>query len=133
MLCCQLGIEVGFFPLEGLELESILRVLIFLLRCFVIHSELCVLVDQRGLVLLLSRALPLDLHACSGGLGEGLFWEDNSLDYNGVETGDFCLDGGLIGVLSLCGSHWDYFLSWNTVGAAIGIFAPEDYLDTKQT
>ena len=73
LLCCQLSIEVGFFPLEGLELESSSCVFVFLLGfCFVILSELYVLVDQCGLVLLLSRTLRLDLHVCSGGLGEGL-------------------------------------------------------------
>ena len=73
LLCCQLGIEVGFFPLVGLELESSSCVFVFLLGlCFVILSELYVLVDQCGLILLLSRTLRLDLHVCSGGLGEGL-------------------------------------------------------------
>ena len=73
LLCCQLSIQVGFLPLEGLELESSLCVFIFLLGlCVVILSELCVLVDHCGLVLLLSRTLRLDLHVCSGGLGEGL-------------------------------------------------------------
>ena len=65
------------------------------------------------------------MHICSGGLGEGLLWGDNNVDYDGVETGGFCLGGGLIGGLSLCGSHWDCFLSEEIVGAAVRIFAPE--------
>ena len=86
LLCCQLSIEVGFLPLEGLELESSLCVFIFLLGlCVVILGELCVLVDQCGLILLLTRTLHLDLHVCSSGLGKVCLWGNNSLDYDGVE------------------------------------------------
>ena len=79
LLCGQLGGEVGFFPLEGFELESCLRVFIFLLvlRFFILNG-LCILVGQCSLVLLLGRRLPLDLHTCSGGLSSGLLRGDNS-------------------------------------------------------
>ena len=79
LLCGQLGGEVGFFPLEGFELESYLRVFIFLLvlRFFILNG-LCILVGQCSLVLLLARRLPLDLCACSGGLSRGLLQGDSS-------------------------------------------------------
>ena len=79
LLCFQLGSEVGFFPLEGFELESCLRVFIFLLvlRFFILNG-LCILVGQCSLVLLLGRRLPLDLHTCSGGLSSGLLRGDNN-------------------------------------------------------
>ena len=79
LLCGQLGGEVGFFPLEGFELETCLRVFIFLLvLCFFIFNELSILVGQCSLVLLLGGRLPLDLCVCSGGLGSDLLWGNNS-------------------------------------------------------
>ena len=50
-----------------------------------------------------------------------------------MEAGGFRLGGGLVGILSLSGSHWDCFSSWDTVGAAVGIFVPEGSLDAEQT
>ena len=62
-----------------------------------------------------------------------MLWGNNGLNHDGMEVGGFCFSGGLVGGLSLCGSHWDCFLSWDTMGAAVGIFTPEGCLDTKQT
>ena len=54
---------------QGLELESSLCVFVFLIGlCFVIFSELCVLVYHGGFVLLLSGTLSLDLLVCPNGL-----------------------------------------------------------------
>ena len=106
LLCCQLGIEIGLFPLEGLELESSSCVFVFLLGvCFVIFSELCVLVYHGGFVLLLSGTLSLNLLVCPDGLGRGLLWGGGSLNHDSMEVGGFCFGGGLIGGFSLCGSH----------------------------
>ena len=55
------------------------------------------------------------------------------MNYDGVEAESFCLGGGLVGVFSLGGRHWNCFSSWYTMGATVGIFAPEGSLDTKQT
>ena len=121
-------VEVVFFSLEGLELESGLCVFNFLRSmCFIIFNELCVFVDHGCFVLLLSGTLSLNLLVCPDGLGRGLLWGNNGLSHDGMEVGCFRVGGSLVGGLSLCGSHWDCFSSWNTVGATVGTFAPEGY------
>ena len=75
----------------------------------------------------LERHAELGLACLPQWFGRGLLWGNNGLNHDGMEVGGFRFSGGLVGGLSLCGSHWDCFLSWNMVGATVGIFAPEGY------